>query len=67
MSVDAALVRVKALRVNVVSVYEWPRAGRAVLEHSKAVVTLPTGIMRGEGSSREDAIVNALERAGVEL
>jgi hypothetical protein len=65
-SVDAALVRAGAEQVTIVIRYRRPRVGRSALEGASAIVAFLDGSMaRGEGDSREEAILEALHAAGV--
>lgn len=67
-SVDAAIVRLGVERITLVVEYRRPRFGTAALERAKAIINLLGGkLAQGEGSSREEAIVNALESVGVGL
>lgn len=67
-NVDAALVRSGVQRVTLVVEYQRPRFGASALERAKAFISLIGGkIAQGEGGSREEAIVNALESAGMGL
>lgn len=67
-SVDAALVRAGAKSVTIVSRYERPRFGSAAVETSKAIVSFADGALaKGDGHSREEAILRALESVGVSL
>lgn len=65
--VDAALVRIGATMVTVVSNYKRARIGPHATEESKAIVTVGDGNYVGQGHSREEAIVSSLECFGVEL
>ncbi|MDX6479492.1 MAG: hypothetical protein QOG85_2 [Gaiellaceae bacterium] len=52
--------------VTVVARYTRTRFGTAAVERAKAILTFPAGSTQvGEGHSREEAIVNALELAGL--
>jgi hypothetical protein len=65
-NVDAALVRAGVEMVTVVARYTRTRFGTAAVERAKAILTFPAGSTQvGEGHSREEAIVNALELAGL--
>jgi len=66
--VEAALVRSGVERITLVVEYRRPRFGTSALERAKAFINLLGGrLAQGEGSSREEAIVNALESVGVGL
>jgi hypothetical protein len=66
--VDTALVRAGAERITLVVEYSRALVGRGVTESAKAFVSLGGDkIVRGDGHSREEALVNALEHAGVSL
>ena len=67
-SVDAALVRSGVQQVTLVAKYTRVRFGDAAVETAKVWITFADGrIGQGEGHSREDAIVAALEHVGVSL
>lgn len=66
-SVDAALVREDVELVTIVVRFTRTKFGAAV-ESAKALITFAGGrVERGDGHSREEAICNALESAGVSL
>lgn len=63
---ESAAVRAGVERITTVSDIVRPRTGGAAVERAKALVCIAGGtIVQGEGASREDAIANALEQAGV--
>lgn len=65
--VDATLVRAGVERVTIVVEYLRTRVGPAAMERARVILSLPAGLVKGEGHSREEAIVNALLAAGVSL
>lgn len=66
-AVEEALVRLGVARVTVVTVFARPTHGPPI-ERSKAFLTLADGeVTRGEGESREESILRALQVAGVSL
>ncbi len=66
-AVESAIVRIGVGRVTIVTELTRPAHGPPV-ERSKAFLTLANGeTARGEGESREEALLQALVAAGVPL
>lgn len=67
-SVEIALVRAGVERITIVTDYKRTEKGKPPHETSKVILCLAGGVFaRGDGGSREEAILRALEDAGVTL
>lgn len=65
--VDLAISRAKVTHITVVSRYVRAGLGGLVEEARAFLTRSDSVILRGEGHSRDDAIVDALRQGGVEL
>lgn len=66
-SVDAAVVRSGVDQITIVCTYTRAPLETAAVESTKALIVRGGLITRGHGGSREDAIVDALQNAGIDL